>query len=408
MLRSYSVPQTISHFKIHRDWYIVNEDYQREEVWSDKEKQYLIDSIVRKLPIPQIFVRVKSDIELEIVDGQQRLTSIWQFIDNEFPLSSNYSENSLAGKKYEDLPREIQVDFDNYSISNVMLENYDDEAIRRLFRRLQSGKPLSTGEKLNAFPGTITLIMRELAKHPLFNKIPFSLQRYRGFQLVGILFILTKEGIKDIGAPKIYDFFDNNKNANSSSKFYKDAKRVLNYMNRIIKETTFPELSKPAWFVNFFLFTKELLQNTVIKGKEKQIYDFYKDFFQLIEDSRYATGPIEPEIVRFYDANKSGTTSKKNIMERFKLMIGRFLEIYPSIELKDDTRGFSEYQRIAIYRRDKGICQNPICSSKVSWKDYHADHKIPHSSGGKTIVSNGQVLCTSCNLAKQGNPKIGY
>ena len=90
MLRSYSIQQTISHFKIHRDWYIVNDTYQREEVWSEKEKQYLIDSIVRKLPIPQIFIRVKSDVELEIVDGQQRLTSIWEFLDNKFPLSSSY------------------------------------------------------------------------------------------------------------------------------------------------------------------------------------------------------------------------------------------------------------------------------------------------------------------------------
>ena len=179
-------------------------------------------------------------------------------------------------------------------------------------------------------------------------------------------------------------------------------------MNKVIKEPIFPELSKPAWFVNFFLFTKDLLENYGIMGKERQIYDFYKDFFQQIESSREATESIEPEVVRFYDANKSGTTSKKNIIERFNLMIGRFLELNPSIEFKDDTRGFSESQRIAIYRRDNGICQNPKCSAKVEWKDYHADHKKPHSSGGKTIVSNGQVLCSTCNLAKQANPKIGY
>ncbi len=336
------------------------------------------------------------------------MTAIWEFVDDNISLSSEYSENSLVGKKYSELPPEIQVDFDNYPISCIVLENYDDEAIRSLFRRLQSGKPLSTGEKLNAFPGSITLIMRELAKHPLFNKIPFSLHRYRGFQLAGILFILSKEGIQDIGAPRIYEFFDNNRDAKSSTKFFKDAKRILNFMDKIIKGSTFPELSKPAWFVNFFLFTKELLENFVITGKEKVIYDFYKDFFQQIETSRDATGPIEPEIVRFYDANKSGTTSKRNIQERFKVMTGKFLEMNPAIELKDDTRGFSETQRIAIYRKNKGICQNPKCSKKVPWKDYHADHKKPHSSGGPTTVENGQVLCSSCNLAKQANQSIGY
>ena len=80
----------------------------------------------------------------------------------------------------------------------------------------------------------------------------------------------------------------------------------------------------------------------------------------------------------------------------------RFFDAYPDIEPKDAQRGFTHEQRLAIYRRDAGICQLRIkCDSeKVGWEHWHADHKVPHVKGGKTTVSNGQVACPACNLAK--------
>jgi len=411
MLLSNVTQKTISHFKLHRDWYKTNDTYQREQVWSKQDKQYLIDSIIKQFPIPQIFINKKSSIDLEIVDGQQRMTAIWDFINNKFPLLAEYSGSTLGGKYYRELPSETQVEFDSFSINMVILENYDDGAIRSLFRRLQAGKPLTPGEKLNAFPGTITLIMREIALHPLFKKLPFTLHRYRSYQLTGILFKIAEEGITNVGAPHIYNFFDHHKNANEKSIFYKRTKKVLNLMNKIIIDDKFPEMSKPAWFVNFFTFTMELQENYVINGMEKNIYNFFKYFFDYIESSKNATGAVSPEIVKFIDYNKAGTNNKKNIKERLKLMMIKFLERYPDIILKDETRQFNEYQRIAIYRRDNGKCQNPNCPDrgiKIPWNDYHADHKKPYEKGGSTIVSNGQTLCSKCNLAKSSNMDIGY
>jgi 5-methylcytosine-specific restriction endonuclease McrA len=58
-----------------------------------------------------------------------------------------------------------------------------------------------------------------------------------------------------------------------------------------------------------------------------------------------------------------------------------------------------------IYRRDGGICQLKLrCDGvKVGWDHWHADHKVPHSKGGKSIVSNGQVACADCNFSKGAN-----
>ncbi len=71
----------------------------------------------------------------------------------------------------------------------------------------------------------------------------------------------------------------------------------------------------------------------------------------------------------------------------------------------DPKRNFTEEERKAIYKRDGGCCQVRLkCrGEKVSWSNAHIDHKIPHSKKGRTIISNGQVSCRACNLAKGDN-----
>mgnify|MGYP003727959955 FL=1 len=73
---------------------------------------------------------------------------------------------------------------------------------------------------------------------------------------------------------------------------------------------------------------------------------------------------------------------------------------------KDENRNFSELQRIIIYRNGKGFCQEclregkPEKEAKVSWSEYQADHVLPHSKGGETIIENGELLCSFHNLSK--------
>ena len=73
---------------------------------------------------------------------------------------------------------------------------------------------------------------------------------------------------------------------------------------------------------------------------------------------------------------------------------------------KDPKRTFDEDQRIAVYRRDKGLCAKCLddgCGEEealVPWAQYDADHVIPHSMGGRTEISNAQVLCRAHNRSK--------
>ena len=78
--------------------------YQRNSVWNDNAKAYLIDTIVRGLPIPPIFLRQRIDVltkttNREIIDGQQRVRSILEYIvDEKFSIKASHNKEH-GGKK---------------------------------------------------------------------------------------------------------------------------------------------------------------------------------------------------------------------------------------------------------------------------------------------------------------------
>lgn len=63
-------------------------------------------------------------------------------------------------------------------------------------------------------------------------------------------------------------------------------------------------------------------------------------------------------------------------------------------------RSFSPMQKLIILQRANYLCE--ICGTRLTPDNFHADHKIPYSLGGRTEVYNGQALCSTCNL-KKGN-----
>ena len=104
---------------------ILSPKFQRRKVWTTRGKSYLIDSILRGMPIPQVFIREKIDPELrrtirEVVDGQQRLTAILQFIEGAIYVMKSHS---LSRRQiyWAGLTAEQQTAFLSYSLSGKRL-----------------------------------------------------------------------------------------------------------------------------------------------------------------------------------------------------------------------------------------------------------------------------------------------
>jgi hypothetical protein len=128
-------------------------DFQRRAVWSEKAKSYLVDTIIRGKPIPKILItqELQGARTLRIVvDGQQRLRAILEFIDGAFKVSRAHNPQ-FGGFTFERLPTEVQRDFLKYELGVDLLFDTPYEDILDIFARLNSYTvKLNKQELLNA------------------------------------------------------------------------------------------------------------------------------------------------------------------------------------------------------------------------------------------------------------------
>jgi hypothetical protein len=205
-----------------RNKYKVDRTYQRPAgVWSNEDNQCFIDSLLRGEPIPIFFVNhVSSKNLFYIVDGQQRLDCICNFHDNKIKLSRKFSDEGDHGKTFNgDNPLdEVQKErFLNYKLTFHILEDYDDERVRVIFSRLQRGKPLQIGERLNAKPSDIVLCMRSLSARPFFAKSTrVAKNRYGVYPDAARILFYEKYKAKQCGTNELFGFFDDNRTLNQS------------------------------------------------------------------------------------------------------------------------------------------------------------------------------------------------
>ena len=129
--------------------------FQRRKVWKPIARSYLIDTIVRGLPMPKIYFRVQVDPQSiksvrEIVDGQQRLDAIFSYIDNKFAVSRTH-DSIAAGKKFSALAPHVQSAILSYDLSSDLLIGADDAQVLQIFARINSySVTLNAQEKRNA------------------------------------------------------------------------------------------------------------------------------------------------------------------------------------------------------------------------------------------------------------------
>src|SRR3989344_6449850 len=174
-------------------------EYQRGPVWSNKQKQLLIDTILRDLDIPKFYLRAVSSgqYEWEVVDGQQRLRAIWEFRRSEYKVSKDaepVGETKIANLAYADLPEDLKDKFDSYALDLVILEDATLEEVEEMFVRLQNGSTLKAAEKRNALPGNMKLFIRDLAKHDFFNNCGFKNRRFDFDQVAAQCMLLELNG----------------------------------------------------------------------------------------------------------------------------------------------------------------------------------------------------------------------
>jgi hypothetical protein len=187
-------------------------DYQRiGGIWTPQKKMLLIDSLVNGFDVPKLyfheFVPFKQighqRYRYAIIDGRQRLQTIWDFIDGEIRLDSDFkylrdSSVKAGGMSYAELALKypaIKNRFDATTLDIVTVRTDDIELIEEMFTRLNEAVSLNAPEKRNAFGAPLPHAIKEVAKHVFFTKhVPFGNGRYRHLDLAAKFLYLEHEG----------------------------------------------------------------------------------------------------------------------------------------------------------------------------------------------------------------------
>lgn len=392
--------------------------YQRAPVWSTSKKQLLIDTILRGYDIPKLYVRRldSGQYEHEVVDGQQRLRAIWDYVDDKFELGEESESlpgyGDLSGKKYSGLSPSTQDDIGLFQLTVQEIQDESEEEIRDLFRRLQEGVSLSPAEKRHAMMGNLRDFIAELAgevegatPHSVFPLTRLSSNRYKWEDLAAHVVRLEQAGgAANVKAADLYALYESNQGFDMNGKIASKVNKVLNYMARVLKDRP-PEMNIKWGFVDLYLLLSSMMDSFDLRGREQEIEAFYVGF----EGERRATeDPAEllatghddwdRDLYDYIEAFQREGAKRSNIESRHRVYVRRLLRDLSDVVPKDPQRSFTNDERIVIWRRDNGQCQ--LCGNKVAFDHMHADHVIPHSAGGNTTIANAQLLCHGCNLQK--------
>ena len=198
-LRTYPLPNSaILRLNSEREYIKVDPPYQRNgDVWTIEKKQLLIDSILNDYDIPKLYFHALSltqqkeyggQFDFSIIDGRQRLETIWSFIDGKFALSSDFEyfadetvrAASLTYSALAEAYPRLKIRFDSFTLPVVCVETEEISLIEDMFSRLNEAVPLNAAEKRAAFGGPMAQCINEVAQHVFFKtKVRFSDSRYQ-------------------------------------------------------------------------------------------------------------------------------------------------------------------------------------------------------------------------------------
>ena len=324
--------------------------YQREFVYKDKQRDEVIRSVLKGLPLNVIYWAKTGEDSYEVLDGQQRTISLCEYVDGSFSVDSKYFDN---------LPSDIKEKILNYELFVYICDGTDSEKLEWFKIINIAGERLTEQELRNAvYAGSwVTNAKRYFSKTGSAADVLAS-DYLKGSSIrqeyleTAILWASDMENIS------IEEYMGKHQHDPTAQELWSYFRSVIEWTQSI-----FPKVRKEMKGLPWGLYYNR-------HGNRKDL-----DPIKLEKDIQRLMGDED-------------VTKKSGIYEY--LLTGE--------EALLSIRAFDRRDKLAAYERQKHKC--PLCGKEFEFEKMHGDHIIPWSKGGKTIPENCQMLCRDCNIKK--------
>lgn len=315
--------------------------YQRKPIWTSKQKCYLIESILMGLPVPEIYIQQitspKGETTYAIVDGQQRIRTVLQFIGseidpdekehNKFVLDKLKSTSEWYNASFSDLLDNVKTSFYGYQFVVRYLKTGSDDEVRDMFERLNKYlTPLKSQELRNAtYMGPFIKLSEVLADNEYWaeNRIvtAAAIRRMSDVEFMSELLIGVLHGPQGGSAKVIDEYYHQYEDYEDEFPEQRAAVKLFNETLNTIK-AHLPDIKATRWgnktdFYTLFVTIADLLRLGRFKSSSKSFKSSLDRFAKHI-NIRLANekAKVNKDAIDYVRAVEKGANDKKRRADR--------------------------------------------------------------------------------------------
>ena len=408
-------------------------EYQRGQVWTQRQEYLLIDSIMRRYPIPMFYFHHKqggagkfSSKMLYTIDGQQRINAICKFCNDEFvvpdPKKTKKSaipkflldkECMWTGKVFSSFSLELQKKFLSTPLFVSIVETENDNEIRDLFVRLQAGLPLSPQEKRDAWPGEFSnFVINTAGKqglkpgHNFFGKLLYGAGGKKGGvrmrQTCSQIFMTfytrsvysNPDAFVALSSQQIDEFYRHNldfdpQHPDSHAERFRE---ILDVTFALLANWRGPSL-KLHVALHTLLLVDALIDDFTDDWK-KRFPKSLKEFLKRVQNAN-SRKDITDEYYREYGyLTTVSSTSKSVIKDRHVFFVSKMVEMLDPLIRHNPIDDLTYAERELLYYSSSCRCKK--CGRLVRWKKdanlYELDNKKMN------LLEDARLVHEQCHL----------
>jgi len=319
-------------------------EVQRRGVWTDEQKENLIDSLLHDYPIPPLyFIDRGNSNEKWTLDGQQRITAMAEFYEDKFEVKydseilvdDDGKEYDVGGLFYSELPLEVKNKLNSSNLITYNFAEISEDEITLMFKRLNAGTPFKKIELIRIdMPNELTAFVNEMSRDNFYKELISVSDRSRihfsDQEIILQTLIVLNDEESGVSGKEIQEFVMDFELTDDVKLEFMEILEYLNkaftVKNKNLKKTHIPTLFK-------------LVKLAIEKETEHLDFAFFVDrFFKGLKSGG-----------AYRNTTSSGSAKKENIKKRYEILSEKFLNQFATLEM---DRIFEE-ERLEQFAKDK-------------------------------------------------------